>query len=451
MGSALRHVRAAAAIGLLAFGLGGSTGCATYSDKTASARAALTAGDYEGAVGEFNSFMKVNSKDKLPKKFKSSTVLAILERATVLHAMQDYENSKRDFELADKELEFLDIAHSAADDIGKFIYSDDVGRYQTSPAEKLNLNALNLLNYLATGDLEGARVEAKRFTTMRNYLKDYDPDNAHGAWGSYLAGFVFEKLGEHDSALRYYDEALQERELETLRGPIAKMGPTSSYRTERLDRYVGSSEAVPPGGGEILVVVMVGRVPYKVPVRLPIGAAVGIAGTYITGDPQVLARSALKVVTFPDLTPAENRFGTAAVQVDGRNVKTELVSNVGSEIVREFEDLKPKIIGAAITRLIARALVAEGVRAAGNAADSSGIAGLLGALAAEATLVALDKPDTRSWTTLPDRMFASRVYVPAGRHKVEVYVQGEGGREVRTLDVDVPDGGFVVVDVTTLR
>jgi hypothetical protein len=133
-------------------------------------------------------------------------------------------------------------------------------------------------------------------------------------------------------------------------------------------------------------------------------------------------------------------------------VHVELTTDLGVEIEREYELALPRIIGAAISRMIARALVAEGARAAGNQAEEGGAAiGLLAALAVEGTMVALDKPDTRSWTMLPNRVFLSRVPVEPGKHKVEVRAQGPGGHQIHTVEVDVPEGGWVLVDVTTLR
>ena len=124
----------------------------------------------------------------------------------------DYETSARDFEVADKQLELLDISRDGAGKLGKYIYSDSATKFKASPTEKLSINAMNLCNYLVRGDLQGAKVEAKRFTVIRNYMRDYDPEHEHNAFGSYLAGFVYEQLGQADEALRYYDEALQERE-----------------------------------------------------------------------------------------------------------------------------------------------------------------------------------------------------------------------------------------------
>ncbi len=422
------------------------TSCATYSDKTAEMRSHVDRAEYEKALKDLNRLMKVKSADELPTKSKSEVTLAILERGTLLQAMGDYERSARDMGVADKELEFLDIARDTAGNIGKYIYSDSATKYKTSPIEKLSINAINMVNYLARGDLDGARVEAKRFTVMRNYLRDFQPDHAHAAWGSYLAGFTMEKLGENDSAM-------QERELPSLREPIARLASRSSYRTDRLAEYAGVE--APPGGdppAEILTIVKVGRVPYKVPERIPIGAAIGLASLYISGDPKVLEYSAFKFVNYPELAPSGTRLEDVALQVDGKTVSVDFVTDLAEEIVREYEEIKPRIIGAALSRMIVRAAAAEGARAAGNQAEEGGSAiGLLAAFAVEGTLVALDKPDTRSWTLLPAYVYMARTPVPAGAHQVQVWMRGNGLKEVRTIDVTVPEKGYLVLDVTPLR
>ncbi|PRP90275.1 hypothetical protein ENSA5_66190 [Enhygromyxa salina] len=455
---------------------GVATSCATYSDKTQEMRELVTAGQLEAGLAEINRFIKVKDPVELPRKWKSETALAILERATILHAMQSWDASASNFQAAEEQLELLDL-RSSADEIGRYVFSDAATHYRYTPTEKLSLNGVNLINYLAQGDLDGAKIEAKRFSIMRQYLLDYDPEHAHGAFGSYLAGFVAERQGNADEALRYYDEALQERELATLRDPIVRLGQRGSYRSERLDRYIGgpampAPSAAQPGEdpaaasedaapaeqpipveaaapAEILVVIKTGRVPYKVPVRIPVGAAIGMAGAFVTGDTRLLEHSAMKVVVFPDLEPAGNLFDSASWTVDQIPVQLDLVSDLGAEISREFDELRPKIIGSAITRLIVRAAAAEGARAAGN--EGNEVVGLLSALAIEGAMVVLDKPDTRSWTTLPDRVWIGRVQVPPGPHTLDIVVSGNGGQERRTTEVNVGEGGYVVLDVTTLR
>lgn len=450
--------------------------CATYSERTQLARDAAQAGDIAGSEKVLNKFLGTRSSAELPDTWKKETIVALLERSMVLHAKGDWRSSAKDMVAADKELVLLDIGRDAGQ-VGKWIFSDSSGKYHAPPSEKLALNAINMLNYVLAGDLSGARVEAKRFTITREYLGQLDAGQAappaHGAFGSYIAGFVFERLGEADTALRYYDEALQEQPFPSLRAPIARLAARSSFRTPRIDELLAaqpqpapaetsaaastetSAAAAPPPAptGEILVVMNLGRVPYKVPERMPIGLAVGLGAAYITGSPAVLERSALKFVIFPELVPSGALFNTGQLLVDGVEWPLELATNLDAEIVREYAALKPKIIGAAISRMIVRAAVAEGARAAGNQAkDGAGaIVGLLAALAAEGAMVAADKPDTRSWTLLPAFVFVARVPVAPGQHRLAVTAMGSGGREHRDITVDVKPGGFAVVDVTTLR
>jgi hypothetical protein len=292
---------------------------------------------------------------------------------------------------------------------------------------------------------------------MRDYLVERDPTRAHGTIGSYLSGFVFEQLGERNEALRYYDEALGDRSFVTLQEPVARLSTQTAYRGKNISEFLGRKQSlVEPTWrptrssetGEILTVVALGRVPFKVPRRVPVGAAVGMGGAYVTGNLDVLRYSALKVVVYPELTQAPRSFSKIGVQVDGDSTRVELVSNLGAESVRDYEFLKPKIIAAALSRMISRAIIAEGVRAAGNQ-HSEGLGSIL-ALLTEGALVGVDMPDTRSWTLLPAAIYVARTRVAAGQHTVRVSLGGSE-RAVREIEVDVPAGGFATAVVTTLR
>ena len=433
-------------------------GCATYTDKAAAVYQAAEAGDYDAGMRRLNKILGVESCDQEPDLRTASRSLAVLERAVLLQATGQYKYSVRDLSAAEAELEVLDLTSNPAGTIGKYIYSDSAQTYRTPPTERLALSGLNLLNYLALDDLEGASVEARRFTASRNYLESLD-QAGHGAFGSYLAGFVFERLGEPDRALRYYEEALDAGDLLSLREPILRLSQRADYRGPRLSAYLDKfrpATANPAGDhpsdaqpdGEILLVLGLGRVPYKVPQRIPVGAALGIAGANVTGDPGVLASLALKVLVYPELAIRDNLVSHAAVSLDGREVPVELLTDLGGEVAREYETAKPKIIAAALTRMIARAAAAEAARYSLRKSDES--ARSLAALAAEAALIGLDKPDTRSWTFLPAHVYICRARVRPGRHELHITLQGKT-QETRVVPVDVPPGGFCVAAIVALR
>ena len=334
-------------------------------------------------------------------------------------------------------------------EIGKYMFSDSSTKYRSSPVEKISLNSFNMMNYLAQGNLSGSRVEARRFTVMQNYLNDTDPQKPHAAFGSYLAGFTMERLGEYGSAMRYYDEALQIRNFNSLRGPVARLATLTNYRGKAIKKFLAENPTKPSASkkeADLLVVVSIGRVPHKEPKRMPIGAAIGIAGTWISGDPAVLGYTVTKVVVYPELVPSEQVIRKASIKIDGRAESLELASELGVEIQREYDTMKPKIIGAALSRMIVRAAAAEGARQAGKQSDQA--LGWVAALLTEATLVAMDKPDTRSWIFLPNRVYIHRSKIAPGEHEIAVNL-GPGG--IRSQKIKAQPGGFSVVIVTAPR
>jgi tetratricopeptide (TPR) repeat protein len=433
-------------------------GCSTYTDKNLAARKDLRRGDFAGAEAKLNELLGVESSRELPRTWGSETALTLLERATVLQAMGEYGTSARDFTAAEKELEWLDIANDTAGDIGKYLFSDDATKYKAPPTEKLLVNAFNMINYLALDDLAGARVEARRFQVMHKYLHDHFPAEPHGAFGSYLAGFVFEKSGEWDTALRHYDEVLAQAHAPSLHPVIRRLAQGAPYRTERLEAIVGAPGGQQVGGaegvpqeqqGEILIVLKTGAVPVKEARRIPVGAALGLAANYVSGDTKILEYGMFKVVSYPELVPAENLFSGGSLLVSGRHVPLDPLTDVAEEIRKEYEAYKPKVVGAALTRMITRAVAGEGARALGK--QHSGGLGFLASALVEGTMVALDRPDTRSWSTLPAQVHLARIPVEPGEHAVEIALRGRFGVSKHQRTVTVLPGGFAVVDLSTLR
>lgn len=431
---------------ILSFG----SGCATYSDRMKAAQDQVRVGNYQAAVDDLNRFMGT-PEGELPQKFDSDMALAVLERATLEQALSEFKPSARDFGVADQELQLLDIANDTAGTIGKYFFSDSSTKYKASPVEKLSLNGFNMMNYLALGEMTGASVEARRFTVMRNYLNEFDPGHPHAAFGSYLAGFTFAQQGDYGRAMRYYDEALEAGSLESLREPVARLSKLTSYRGKYIQKFLDSGPAPTSGKDQtssLLVAVNIGRVPHKVPERMPIGAAIGIAGSYISGNPAVLGYSAFKVVVYPELIQPPSLYNKVEMTLDGQRARLDLTSDLGVEIRNEYEKLKPQIIGAALSRMIVRAAAAEGARQAGKQENST--VGWIAALATEATLVAMDKPDTRSWIFLPNRVYLYQTRVKPGTHTIEIKLGSSDGATLKH-NVDIAPGGYAAVIVTAPR
>jgi tetratricopeptide (TPR) repeat protein len=230
--------------------LGLLTSCAGHAARTMGARSALDAMQPQTALSLLNEQLEVDSAEEVPTDVGGDNVLLLLDRAMVLQQLDQYDLASRDLELADKSVQILDFSRTALDDIGKYVFSDSTGPYKAPAYEKLMINTINMINYLVRGDLNGARVEARRLAVMQKYLKDHeDPAKALLGPGSYLAGFIFEKSGRPQEALRYYDEALQYGEYRSLEEPIRRLAQQASYRTPRIRRVLGEpAQSAPPTG-----------------------------------------------------------------------------------------------------------------------------------------------------------------------------------------------------------
>ncbi|MDD5305854.1 MAG: hypothetical protein PHU25_00900 [Deltaproteobacteria bacterium] len=444
-------------------------GCAGYAGSVKEMRTELLAGNKDKALGMANSALDVKEADDEPEDVSGDNALLLVERATIKQGLSRYGSSAVDFQTADKHLELLDLKNDTAGNIGKFLFSDDTTVYKAPAYEKLLLSTLNMLNYLSLGDLENARVEARRLDVMRKYLADEKSEQAAVlGLGGYLAGFAFEMSGRAEQALGFYDQALADGGYASLTEPIRRLAACTSFRTERLRQLVGEGgEAAPAcdpnprSKGTVLVVVGTGLAPHKEAMRIPIGAALVLAGAVTFGPSlgmsdrnkagELAAKGLLTWINFPVMERTRDRFTYAHVGLDGRPAPVEEGMDVTERVLAAWNSIKGTLMVAAITRMITRAIAAEVVQRGTKAGGAGGALSLLAGLAVEGTMMAADTPDTRSWVTLPSKVFVSRMDVTPGRHIVSVVLEGPGGRQVIEKTVDVKGGGFAVVSVASMR
>jgi len=430
--------------------------CASHSDHTLAARTALDAGNPQKALELYNERLDVETAKELPKNVGGDNTVLLLDRSMILQQLEQYPLSSRDLEIADKQIEVLDFSRKAIDDIGKYLFSDSTGPYKAPFYEKLLINTENMVNYLQVGDLNGARIEARRLAVMQAYISDHEGQGAALTGpGSYLAGFVFEKSNQPEEALRYYDEALQHGAFNSLEPVVQRLAAVSSYRGEQIKKILEAKSKATPAGSddatapaELLVVVNHGRVPAKIAKRIPIGLALTYASLFISPANaaqanKLAAQGLVTWINYPALAK-DKTVATPTLAVDGQAYPVELALAVDDEAQKAWEDARGAVVASAITRLIARVVAGEVARQAGGK-DST--LGALLSIGTQITLTATDIPDTRSWATLPAHIGIARVVLPPGVHEIQV---GASNSQKR-VQVDLKPGGWSVVNVTVLR
>ena len=196
------------------------------------------------------------------------------------------------------------------------------------------------------------------------------------------------------------------------------------------------------------MIVSFGRVPAKIAKRVPIGLALTwVSGSLSPHDQnQASALAAQGLVTwvnYPELGKARGKYEIPQFAVDGRWQKLEGIVAVDREADLAWQSAKGAIIGSAITRLITRIAAGEVVRRG----SGGGALGMLLSLGTQASMVAADTPDTRSWSTLPARMAFGRVWLPPGTHSIWLGARGVG----KTQRVSLKKGGYAVINLTVLH
>ncbi|WP_437732422.1 hypothetical protein [Sorangium sp. So ce1335] len=448
--------RGRAVLSPLALLLGlGQAACNGHEDRVRTALDALDRGAPADAVAALNEELEVETADQLPA-LAGDNALLLLDRGNVLLSMDRYRLSARDLGVADKSIDLLDMSRGAADELGKYLFSDDAGPYKAPAYEKLLINTVNMMNYLAQRDLSGARVEARRLAVMQRYLRDHEGETALLGLGSYLAGFAFEKSGQPEEALLYYDDALRHGPYPSLRRPLRAL-TRGEPRSPRIAALIEGEEPPPPlaeaGEAELVVVVGFGRIPQKVPQRLPIGLALTLVANDISPADraradELAAKGLVTWVNYPTLARGKGGYAIPTLKIDGRSQPLEQALDVEAQVRSSWKKNEGTLVLSAITRTVARIAAGEAAQGATEAAaEDSGPLGLLVGLLTSATLTVLDTPDTRGWSTLPARIAIARLRVRAGTHDVVVGARGE----VRRARVSVAAGGWAFVPVMVLR
>jgi hypothetical protein len=198
---------------------------------------------------------------------------------------------------------------------------------------------------------------------------------------------------------------------------------------------------------EILVVVNFGRVPAKVAKRVPIGIALTYAsGALSPADRSkanyLAAQGLVTWVNYPELGRARGKFERPAFALNGKWRRLEGVVAIDEEAKKAWEEAKGAVMAAAITRMISRVVAGEVTRRS----TGGGVVGALLSLGAQATLTAVDTPDTRNWSTLPARVAIGRVAVEPGTHWVDLETRGVHKRR----KITVSEGDWAVLNLTVL-
>jgi hypothetical protein len=367
-------------------------------------------------------------------------LLYYFEKGELLRAKGDFSGSQNAWSSADQVVSQwedsvkLDSAKYLAQ-FGSFLVNDKVRRYEGYDYEKVMLTTQMALNLLAVNDLDGARTAIKRthereavIADLRDkeYLKSEEEAEKQGittqykdlqgypvasldapevvslknsyqsAFSHYLAGFVYEALGEKDLAAPGYRKAAE----------LRPNTPLLEQALVNLDKPGAMND-----DSDILIVVQSGLAPARDSIRVPL--PLPISGNVV-----------ITPLSFPIIKPDTSTTPIAQIGVDGQQLNLTQLNSTTAMSRRALRDDMPGIIVRTTVRAVTRGVAQKQIN------ETNPLAGL----AVGITSAVLEGADTRTWRTLPDNTQVVRLRLKKGEHQVSL-PSGMGGSIIKvTID-----------------
>lgn len=440
-------------------------GCAGAGDHYLQVDQSLRQGDAEGAVRLIESAESAYGS--------GNRLLYRMDRGMTLHLAGKYQASNEVLEQAEQDVEEA-YTRRVRTEAKAFLINDTELPYEGDPYEQVMLNVVKALNYAASGEWEGALVEARRIDRRLNLLGDqagakdgYRDDG----FARYVSGVLYEATGDLNNAFIAYRNAYEayRRVLAWSRMPIPPSLQEDLLRTtealhftQEHDEYrrafpdakwrpVSETEAL----AQLVVVSYNGRAPYKEDLFIDLPVSMEALNLVLLNrglsrpgqqtregrmaDSALYGLSGSVVrVALPKLVPQKSVVARSEVSVTGPEgaftAGTELVDNVTAVAERTLADRFTAISLKAVARAAVKHALAEGAgqgtRAAMGNNNAGPWVGLLVMFLGKFLAVYTEEADKRSWRTLPDEIQMTRLWVPPGTYEVGIRpVARAGGLE----------------------
>ncbi|MGC5699315.1 hypothetical protein J4P02_03825 [Pseudomonas sp. NFXW11] len=441
--------------------LAGCSAFRSYDNELQETNQQLRSGNVEAALTLLEKNNKGEDKD----------LLYYFEKGELLRAKGDLDGSQAAWGHADQVVGVwedsvkLDTEKYLAQ-FGSFLVNDKVRRYEGYDYEKVMLTTQMAMNLLANNDFDGARTAIKKthereavIAELRDkeYLKREDEAEKQGikteykdlqgypvaaldapdvvglknsyqsAFSHYLAGFVYEALGEKDLAAPGYRKAaelrpntpLLEQALLNLDAPVEPVkveAATKSSKSKRKNATKASAKeplkapaapALAADESDVLIVVQSGLAPARDSVRIPL--PLPINGNLV-----------ITPLSFPVIKPDTSTQAFAQIGVDGQQQELTLLNSTTAMSRRALRDDMPGIILRTTVRAVTRGVAQK------NLNEVNPLAGLAVGLASAVT----EGADTRTWRTLPDNTQVVRLRLKQGEHSLSL-PNALGGSQVQ--------------------
>lgn len=367
-------------------------GCAGYTSSTRKGLADFSHRDFTAADEQY----------KKADEEGVDQLVYLFDRGTVRYEAGRYQDSIKDFILADRLSEIKDYT-ALATEVATLITNDRITQYKGEEFEHVLVSQYLALDFAALHQDENAEVACRQVNSKLERLRTegkrhYDLN----AFAQYLSGLLFERGGNWNNAYVGYKKTYEilpefsQIRRELVRGALQSNSASDLFRWQKTlgvtDEEVKAERASLHATGAVVLVYENGFAPEKIP--------------------------SPAWHELPEYRTRYNRHRAAHLFLDGKDVgRTEVLYDVQKVAIENLREKYATLIAKRVGGVVAREVI-------GNQLDRK--AEGLGALFKVVSFVA-SQPDLRSWLTLPKDFEAVRVQVPPGKYHASLRLENESG------------------------
>jgi hypothetical protein len=412
--SALAH---GSAILCLAAVLIGTSACATYPQRTEAAFRDFQSGQLEKAEKAFAD-PDTTGSEFLQYAESGMCAMAAGDWDTALDQLSKAAALSKAFED-----EALINPASAGEALLSWTINESMTSYKGEGYERVMIHACLAMVYLAKGDATGAEVEVRRADgLLESEEKLYEKSYHAGGLGHVLSAIAYELDRKPADAYIDYERMIDKGVGEPLAGRALVRLSGVLHRKDDLARWedkFGADEERPPDAASVVVVAGVGIGPFKREITIPIPTPDGLLQWSV-----------------PDYESRPQPVADLVLDVAGgdRSVRTVVVEDVAAVAT---ENLKDRIVWLAAKSAVRAFLKLELTKELDK--QMGGLGTLVGIVFTAVT----ERADLRSWSTLPSTWQAARMFLPPGRHHLDLTAEGGERVSLGTYDLDPGETMFV--------
>lgn len=409
-----------------------TSGCATFTEQFSGVERQLVNGRPELAL---------KSLDAKPGPDRDR-VLYLLNRSMLQRMNGDYVASNTSLEQS-KALMHKLSAVSVSETTTSLIINDATSSYVGDPHEQVMVHMVKAINYLQLGERDSARVEilqmdirlrelSARSSTRLAYSED--------AFGRYLAGVIYEELGEESDAMISYRKAYESYQKQKKHFSVAipdelktallrmslRMGLNNEH--QQYQQAFGSSQFD-----------SVAELRKQGSLIFMFGNGLGPKKQEKTISLRDYKHGQLHRIALPYYRSRPVLLGGVRILAGKQKVDGAMVDNIDAIAKKTLDEQMPAITARALARAVAKSAMVRETKRREKDKNGNGLLGLLMNIATVAT----ERADTRSWVTLPSEIHMARVNLPPGKYDITVQFLGQRGGVVDSMvlnDLEISAG-----------